>query len=144
MNQIVKWNPFAEFEKIHRDLTSFIDSRSQNPNAVADWAPVVDIIEEEKAYVIKAELPEMKREDVNVELEGGVLRISGVRKIEKEEKTRKYHRLERAYGVFARSFELPENIDANKVSASYRDGVLTVSVAKTEQAQPKHIEVKVY
>jgi HSP20 family protein len=143
MNQIVKWNPFAEFEKIHRDLSLFVDSRNLSQSAVAEWAPVVDIIEDERSYVIKAELPEVKREDVNVELEGGVLRISGERKIEKEEKTRKYHRLERAYGVFARSFELPDNIDPNKVSALYRDGVLVVSVAKTEQAQPKHIEVKV-
>ena len=139
----MKWNPFAQFENMHRELATLIDGRAPIHNAVAEWAPVVDIIEEERAYVIKAELPEMKKEDVHVQLEGGVLTITGERKIEKDEKTRKYHRVERAYGVFARSFELPENIDANKVSASYKEGVLTVAVAKSEQALPKQIEVKV-
>ena len=143
MNQVMKWNPFAPFENMHRELATLIDGRADSRTAVAEWAPVVDIIEDEKAYVIKAELPEMKKQDVHVQLEGGGLTITGERKSEKEEKTRKYHRLERAYGVFARSFELPENIDANKISASYKEGVLTVAVAKSERALPKQIEVKV-
>ena len=143
MNQVMKWNPFAQLENVHRGLATLIEGHAATRNGVAEWAPVVDIIEDEKAYVIKAELPEMKKEDVHVQLEGGVLTITGERKIEKEEKTRKYHRVERAYGVFARSFELPKNIDANKVSASYKEGVLTVAVAKSEQALPKQIEVKV-
>jgi HSP20 family protein len=143
MNQVMKWNPFAQFENMQHELATLIDGRAANRNAVAEWAPVVDIIEDEKAYVIKAELPEMKKEDVHVQLENGVLTISGERKVEREEKTRKYHRIERAYGVFTRSFELPENIDANKISASYKEGVLTVAVAKSEQALPRQIEVKV-
>jgi len=143
MNQVMKWNPFAQFENMHRELATLIEGRADRRHAVAEWAPVVDIIEDEKAYVIKAELPEMKKEDVHVQLEGGVLTITGERKVEKEEKTKKYHRIERAYGVFARSFELPENIDANKISASYKEGVLTVAVAKSEEALPKQIEVKV-
>jgi len=143
MNQVMKWNPFAQFENMHRELATLMDGRADTRNAVAEWAPVVDIIEDEKAYVIKAELPDMKKEDVHVQLEGGLLSITGERRVEKEEKTRKYHRIERAYGTFARSFELPENIDADKVSASYKDGVLTVAVAKAEHALPKQIEVKV-
>ncbi len=143
MNQLMKWNPFAQFENMHRELATLIDGRAATSNPVAEWAPVVDIIEDEKAYVIKAELPDMKKEDVHVQLENGVLTLSGERRVERDEKTRKYHRIERAYGVFARSFELPENIDANKISASYKDGVLTVAVAKSEQALPKQIEVKV-
>ena len=139
MNELIPWNPFAPLQTMQRELATLIDGRT---GAVAEWTPVVDIIEDEKAYVIKAELPELRKEDVHVQLEGGVLTISGERKVEREEKTRRYHRLERAYGVFSRSFELPENIDADKISASYRDGVLTVAVAKTERAQAKQIEVK--
>lgn len=143
MNQVMKWNPFAQLENMHRELATLIDGRAITRNAVAEWAPVVDIIEDEKAYVIKAELPEMKKEDVHVQLEGSVLTITGERKVERDEKTRKYHRIERAYGVFARSFELPDNIDATKIDASYKDGVLTVAVSKAEHALPKQIEVKV-
>jgi len=142
MNQVMKWSPFVQFENLHRELATLMDGRADNRPPVAEWAPVVDIIEDEKAYVIKAELPEMKKEDVQVQLEAGVLTITGERKIEQEDKTRKYHRVERAYGVFARSFELPENIDANQISAAYKDGVLTVAVAKSAQSLPKQIEVK--
>ena len=85
----------------------------------------------------------MKKEDVHVTVENGVLTITGERKFEKEEKSRKYHRIERAYGTFARSFALPDNIDANKVNANYKDGLLTVTVAKSEHARPKQIDVKV-
>ena len=110
---------------------------------VAEWAPTVDITEDEKNYIIKAELPDVKKEDVHVRVENGVLTITGERKAEKEEKNKKYHRVERSYGSFARSFTLPENVEAEKVSAAYKDGLLTVTVAKSEKAQPKQIEVKV-
>jgi len=143
MNHLMQWNPFAEFGTLHRELATLIDGRTANSNAVAEWAPVVDIIEDEKAYVIKAELPEVRKEDVHVQLEDGVLTLSGERKIEKEEKTKKYHRVERAYGVYSRSFALPEDANADKVEASYKDGVLTVSVAKAEKAEPKKIAVRV-
>src|SRR4051812_40395308 len=109
MNSIMKWNPFVDFESMHRELATFIDESAGDHSA--EWLPVVDIIEEEKAYVINAELPAMKREDVHVQLEDGVLTISGERKAGKEEKTRRYHRVERTYGRFSRSFELPGNID---------------------------------
>src|ERR1700712_1389547 len=121
MSQLMKWSPFTEFENLHRELTNIIDGKADNTAAAPEWIPTVDIIESEKSYIIKAELPEMKKEDVRVELEKGVLSISGERKIEKQEKTRKYHRLERAYGAFSRSFELPDDIDSNRVSASYKD-----------------------
>jgi len=143
MSSIMRWNPFADLENMHRELASLLEGSKNGRATTGEWAPVVDIIEEEQAYVINVELPSMKREDVHVRLEGGVLNISGERKAEKEEKSRKYHRIERAYGRFSRSFELPENIDSNKVSASYKEGVLTVSVAKSEKALPKQIEVSV-
>jgi len=110
---------------------------------VAEWAPLVDIIEHDKEYLIKAELPEVKKDDVKVTVQGDVLMITGERTFEKEEKGRKYHRVERAYGRFARSFTLPEDADGNKVAAEFMDGVLKVHLPKSERAQIKSIEVKI-
>jgi HSP20 family protein len=105
--------------------------------------PLVDITEDEKEYVIKAELPEVKKEDVKVSVENGTVAISGERKFEKEEKGRKYHRVERAYGSFMRSFTLPEGAAGDKVSADFKEGVLTVHLPKSPEAKPKAIDVKV-
>lgn len=148
-----KWNPFKEMEDLSNSLSALMSRNFGRPpvsaegeeNAIvqAEWAPLVDIAEDEKSYFIKAELPEVKKEDVKVNLESGVLTISGERRFEKEEKGKRYHRVERAYGTFSRSFTLPENADASKVNAEYKDGVLQVHVAKTEKAQPKAIDIKV-
>jgi HSP20 family protein len=110
---------------------------------VAQWSPLVDITEDEKEYLIKAELPDMKKEDVRLTVENGVLAISGERKFEKEEKGRKYHRIERAYGSFVRSFSLPEDADGSKVTADFKDGMLQVHLPKSVKAKPKAIEIKV-
>jgi HSP20 family protein len=110
---------------------------------VAQWSPLVDITEDEKEYLIKAELPDMKKEDVRLTVENDVLAISGERKFEKEEKGRKYHRVERAYGSFVRSFSLPEDADGSKVSADFKDGMLQVHLPKSQKAKPKAIEIKV-
>jgi HSP20 family protein len=109
---------------------------------VAEWAPLVDITEDDKEYIIKTELPEIKKDDVKVSVENGLLTIVGERKFEKEE-NKKYHSVERAYGRFVRSFVLPEGVDPDKVNAEFRDGVLKVHLAKSEQTKPKQIEVKV-
>lgn len=114
----------------------------QESPALAEWAPLVDITEDDREYVITAELPEVKKDDVKVTMENGVLTITGERQFEKEEKTRKWHRVERAYGHFARSFAMPENGDATQVNAEFKEGVLRVHVAKSESARPKRIEVK--
>ena len=111
--------------------------------AVTEWSPLVDISEDEKEYVIKAEIPEMKKEEIKINVHDDVLSISGERRYEKEEKGKKYHRVERAYGSFMRSFTLPEDADGSKVTAEYKDGVLKVHLAKSEKAKPKAIEVKV-
>jgi HSP20 family protein len=110
---------------------------------VAEWAPLVDIMEDEAGYVIKAELPEVKKEDVKLTVQDGVLMLSGERKFVKEEKDKKYHRVERAYGSFVRSFSLPEDADEDKVTADFKDGVLQVHLPKSEKARPKNIEVKI-
>jgi len=137
-------------EELENRLSTFFGRapvRRQNGEqenmTVAEWVPLVDITVDDKEYLIKAELPEVKKDEVKVTVENGVLNITGERKFEKEEKGRKYHRIERAYGSFVRSFTLPDDADANKVNADFKDGVLKVHVAKSETAKPKQIEVKV-
>jgi HSP20 family protein len=150
MNQLTRWDPFKEFDELQNRLSTLFGraaARRQDGGneamTVAEWSPLVDITEDDKEYLIKAELPEVKKEDVKVTVENGVLTITGERKFEKEEKGKKYHRVERAYGNFLRSFALPDDADANKVNAEFKDGVLTVRVTKSETAKPKQIEVKV-
>jgi HSP20 family protein len=110
---------------------------------VADWVPAVDVSETDGEYQIKAEIPDVKKEDVKVTLEDGVLTIQGQRKQEKEDKGTKYHRVERAYGSFVRSFTLPDLVDEQKVKAEFKDGVLNLQLPKSEKAKPKAIEVTV-
>ena len=110
---------------------------------VSEWRPLVDLAEDEKEYLIKAELPDVKKEDVKVTVENGVLTITGVRKFEKEEEGKKYHRIERGYGSFMRSFSLPEDAAGDKINAEFKDGVLKVHLPKSAEAKPKSIDVKV-
>jgi HSP20 family protein len=109
----------------------------------AEWAPAVDIQETEKEYVIKADLPEVKKEDVKVEFEDGVLTVEGERRQEKEEKGKKFHKIERGYGKFVRRFALPTEVDGTNVSAEFKDGVLNVHLPKSPNGKPKAIAVKV-
>ena len=110
---------------------------------ITEWQPSVDIIEDEKEYLVKADLPDVKKEDVKVTVEDDVLTITGERKFEKEEKGKKYHRVERSYGNFLRSFMLPSGIEGSKVVADFKEGVLKVHMPKTEKAKQKSVEVKV-
>jgi HSP20 family protein len=149
MNAITRWDPVKEMEELHNRLSNLfgrtparLGEGKEESITVAEWAPLVDITEDDKEYIIKTELPEVKKEDVKVSVENGLLTIVGERKFEKEE-NKKYHRVERAYGRFIRSFVLPEGVDPDKVNAEFRDGVLKVRLAKSEQTKPKQIEVKV-
>ena len=108
-----------------------------------NWRPLIDIAEDEKAFTITAELPEIPKEDVKVTVENGVLMISGERKIEKEEKDKKYHRIERSCGSFHRSFSLADNIDPENIKADYKEGLLKIVLPKSESAEKKAIEVEV-
>jgi HSP20 family protein len=116
---------------------------SQEVIATGDWTPRVDIAETDKAFEIKVDIPEVNKEDVKVTVHNGVLTVQGERKLEKEEKGKKFHRVERYYGNFTRSFTLPENVDETKINASFKDGVLNLQIQKTEEEKPKSIEVKV-
>lgn len=111
--------------------------------ALADWAPAVDVLETDAEFQIRAELPGVEKEAVKLSVEGGVLTISGTREQDKEEKGKRYHRTERAYGNFARSFTVPDSVDEHKVTAEFKNGLLTVHLPKSEKARPKSIEVTV-
>jgi HSP20 family protein len=150
MQAITRFDPFKELEEMQTRLSTLFgrvpvrkNGDKQEAIAVAEWAPLVDIVEDEKEYLIKAELPELKKEDVKVNVHNDVLTISGERKYEKEEKGKKYHRVERAYGSFERSFTLPEEADGSKVSAEFKDGLLKIHLPKAEKAKPKTVEVKI-
>jgi HSP20 family protein len=154
MNIVTRWDPYnkelKELEEMQHRLSTLYgrapvrkDGGKEEALTVAEWAPLVDITEDDKEYLIKAEVPEVKKEDVKVSVQDDVLTIAGERKFEKEEKDKKYHRVERAYGSFYRSFTLPDDADAQKVVAEFKDGVLKVRLPKTEKAKPKSIEVKV-
>ena len=144
-----QWNPLKDREDVERRLASLLGTREapghggKEALTVAQWSPLVDITEDDKEYLIKAELPDMKKEDVRLTVENEVLAISGERTFEKEEKGKKYHRTERAYGRFVRSFSLPEDADGSRVSADYKDGMLHVHLPKSQKAKPKAIEIKV-
>jgi len=150
MNALTRWDPFKEMDDLQSRMARFFGlspTRTSNGDketmTVTEWAPSVDITEDEKEYLVKADLPEVKKEDVKVTVENGVLTVTGERKFEKEEKNKKYHRIERSYGNFLRSFALPDAADGSKVTAEFKDGVLRVHLPKTEQTKPKSVEVKV-
>lgn len=148
---LVRWDPFRDLEDVSNRLNWMFQRpappRTNGANKetmiVADWVPSVDVSETEGEYQIKAEIPDVKKEDVKVTVENGVLTIQGERKHEKEEKDKKYHRVERAYGSFIRSFTLPDLVDEEKVKAEFKDGVLNLQLPKSVKAKPKAIEVTV-
>jgi len=143
---LVKWDPWREMEDLFdRYAKSFGALRPGTHEQIAtgDWSPRVDIAETEGAFVIKAELPDVSKEDVKVTVDNGVMTLKGERKQEKEESGKKFHRVERYYGSFCRSFSLPESVDETKVKASFKDGLLTVELPKSGETKPRAIEVKV-
>jgi HSP20 family protein len=141
---IIKMNPFRELEEIQGRLNRFFTQAPEHEAFVfPEWAPPVDIQETEKEFLVTADLPEMKKEEIKVGLENGILTIEGERHLEKEEKGKKFHRVERQYGRFVRRFNLPGEIDPARVQAQYKDGTLTVTLPKSAAALPKTVEVKV-
>ena len=148
---IVRWDPFRELEDMSERLNRMFGrsglargaSPSKDAMTVFDWSPTVDIAETPEEFQIKAELPEVRKEDVKVSVDRGVLRIEGERRQEKEEKGKKFHRIERSYGSFLRTFTLPDNVEEDNVQAEFKDGMLNVRLRKSEQAKPRSIDVKV-
>lgn len=146
---LVRWDPFRELEDMSERLNRMFarpaprTGNGKEALTVADWIPTVDISETDGEYLIKAELPEVKKEDVKVTVEDGVLTLQGERRQDKEEKGKKFHRVERSYGSFVRSFTLPESVDDTAVKAEYKDGILALHLPKTERVKPKAVDVKV-
>src|SRR5437867_3763701 len=150
MNKLITWNPLREMDEAQNRCNRFFSVGFPNTMgsgeihslAVADWSPEVDISEDDHGYLLKADLPEMKKDDVRVTVEDGILSVSGERKSEKEDLKKKFHRVERSFGNFRRSFTLPEDADSTKVTAEFRDGVLKVHLPTTPVAKSKAIQVK--
>lgn len=146
---LTRWNPLREMERMQSEMERLFNEgmmalpRGEEAMTLAEWSPVVDISEDDKEFLVKAELPEVKKEDVKVTVKDNVLTLCGERKAEKEEKGKKYHRIERSYGSFERSFTVPEAISTAKISSEFKDGLLTVHLPKDPNAQPKATEIKV-
>ena len=147
MRSLITWDPIRDLENFQGRLSSFFNRTSSEgdgePKTISQWIPAVDIEEDDKEYLITAELPEVKKESVKVTVENGALCLSGERSQEKSEKNKRYHRIERSYGSFFRSFSLPEDSDPSQVSAKFSEGVLKVHLPKSEKAKPREVEVKV-
>jgi HSP20 family protein len=141
---IVKWEPLREIDEFFRQYSPFFNKALVRDNGVrTDWTPAANISETDKEYLIKAELPEVKREDVKITLENGVITIAGERKQTKEEKDENSLRVESFYGTFSRSFSLPENTDEKAIRAESKDGVLRVHIPKTVAVKPKPVQIAV-
>jgi len=138
---LVRWNPFSELEEVSNRLNQLFRHtpvRSESGSemlAVADWMPSVDISETDAAYLVKGEIPGVNKEDVKVTVQDGMLTIQGERKQEKEEKGKKFHRVECSYGSFVRSFRVPDDADQNAAKAEFKDGMLNVTLPKTQKAE---------
>jgi HSP20 family protein len=141
---IVRWEPARELASMEIDRLNQMFSDFYGQAFSRAWVPAVDIYETDAhEVVLKAELPDMKREDINLTFENGVLTLKGERKFEQEAKKENFQRIERRHGTFSRSFTLPNTVDATRISAAYKDGVLTIRLPQREEAKPKQIAVNV-
>ena len=146
--KLVRWDPVREFETMASRFNSLFGSALEPTGngdgaAFGDWMPAIDIQETDAEFLVKTDLPALKREDVRVALEDGTLVIEGERKQEKEEKGKKFHRVERHYGRFVRRLSVPSGIDPQKVAADFKDGVLNVHLPKSAEAKPRAVDITV-
>jgi HSP20 family protein len=139
--------PFRELYELQRGFNRIFSDALDQANgegaAVGAWTPAIDVFEDEAGFLIKIEAPEVKREDINVSLDKNVLTVTGERRLENEEKRDSYHRIERSYGKFFRSFTLSPNANLEAVNAEFKDGILRLSIPKKEETKPKQIQVQV-
>jgi HSP20 family protein len=142
LNTVARWNPnVANREPLYRLFDTFFGEPQSEEVANRNWVPPVDIQESEEGYRLHVELPGLTKDDINITLENNVLRLTGERKFEKDVKKESYHRIERAYGTFARAFALPQQVNAEKVQAAFENGILTITVPKAEAAKPRKIAI---
>jgi HSP20 family protein len=144
---IVRWEPFREFTTLQNEMNRLFNTVFDAPapgnggSTMRRWMPAMDLVETEDNFVLRADLPGMKEDDVKIEFEDGTLTVSGERKAEHESKNEGYYRVERAFGSFSRSLTLPQGIDPEAVTASFNNGVLEVRIPKPEQRKPRRIEI---
>jgi Molecular chaperone (small heat shock protein) len=144
--ELETWSPFRDLMNIQREIGRVFDSLFSDVDGgrmTMEWSPRVDVLENNDSYILRAELPGVNKNDVKITLRDNILTIKGEKKQEKEEKDVNFHRTERMYGSFERSFTLPSGVKNDKIDATYKDGVLTITLPKVEEAKPKEIEVKV-
>lgn len=147
MADIMEWKPFREVSRLRREMDRLWDDffgparRAFRP-LEGEWAPAVDVSETADKVVVKAEVPGMDAQNIDISLSGDILTIKGEKKSEREEKKENYHLVERSYGSFSRSLRLPAAVEADKIEAAYKQGVLTITCPKKEEAKPKAIEIK--
>ena len=142
---LIRYTPLPEQEDFPVGLRLFQDSVSRlfSEPSSRPWSPAVDIFETENELVLKADVPQMETKDIDLQTENGTLTLRGERRFEQEQNGRGYHQIERGYGSFVRAFRLPDSVDADKIKAEYKGGVLTVTLSKKEVAKPKTIRVEI-
>ena len=138
---LIRWDPFREFNALPGRFGGFFGKGWEAPLSTTAWNPSVDILENDNEVVVQAELPGMNAKDIEVRLENNVLMLKGERNFEKETKEENYHRVEREYGTFSRSFALPSAVNEDKVTAEYKDGILKIVMPKKEETKPKPIKI---
>jgi HSP20 family protein len=143
---ITRWSPFRDVVSVQDEMSRlFDDVFGQRPARVqwtdGIWNPSVDVTEDKDSVVVKAEMPGLNKDDVKISVQDSILTLKGEKKQEKEEKETDYHRIERSYGSFCRSFQLPTTVRADKIKANYKDGVLSIILPKTEEVKPKEIPI---
>jgi len=144
VNTLIRLNPFAEMRRLQDEMNRMFDPGFPFENgelASASWVPAVDIEETPETLRVIAEVPGIKREDIQVEFENGMLTIRGTRTREEEKKEKNFHRVERSFGSFVRAFRLPATVDAEKISATYEDGVLKLEMPKREESKARRIQI---
>ena len=143
MAMMTRWEPFRDLARLQDEVSRLLDDRAFRGSESVGWTPACDIYEDEESVTLRFELAGVEPKDVDVRFENGVLTVRGERKLERAEKREGYHRIERAFGTFARSFSLPATFDSEKANAEYKNGVLRIFVPKRAEAKPKSISVKV-
>jgi HSP20 family protein len=143
---IVRWEPLGELSSLQREMNHLLNSAFDAPSGASApvmrrWAPAMDLVESADHFVLRADLPGMSEEDIEIELEDGTLTVSGERKAEHDEREEGFHRVERSFGAFSRSLTLPKGVDADAVSASFDRGVLEIRIPKPEARKPRRISI---
>jgi HSP20 family protein len=146
--ELMRWEPFNGLERVQSRINDFFDeafghARPYQTNSASNWYPRVDVLESGDAYLLRAELPGMKKEDIHVEYRDGAVTLSGERKLDEPAAGVEYHRVERTAGKFFRSFYLPQLVKYDDVKATYRDGILEIRIPKADEAKPRQIAINV-